>query len=188
LEFEKDIVNCFEALKNGGLILYPTDTIWGIGCDATNENAVQKIYVLKKRPDEKSMIVLVTDEKELLRYIAQPDPGVFNYLKETEKPTTVIYQGARGLAGNLINKDGSIAIRICKDPFCKHLIKLFQKPIVSTSANISGALSPKNFSEISEEIRTNVDYIVQYRQHDKTGAEPSTLIKWEKGKAIILRP
>jgi len=188
LEFEKDIMNCLEALKNGGLILYPTDTIWGIGCDAINENAVQKIYALKKRPDEKSMIVLVTDEKELLRYIAQPDPGVFNYLKETEKPTTVIYQGARDLADNLINKDGSIAIRICKDPFCKHLIKRFQKPIVSTSANISGALSPKNFSDISEEIRTNVDYIVQYRQDDKTGAEPSTLIKWEKGKAVILRP
>ncbi len=188
MEFEKDIMNCLEALKNGGLILYPTDTIWGIGCDAINENAVQKIYALKKRPDEKSMIVLVTDEKELLRYIAQPDPGVFNYLKETEKPTTVIYQGARDLADNLINKDGSIAIRICKDPFCKHLIKRFQKPIVSTSANISGALSPKNFSDISEEIRTNVDYIVQYRQDDKTGAEPSTLIKWEKGKAVILRP
>jgi len=188
LEFEKDIMNCLEALKNGGLILYPTDTIWGIGCDAINENAVQKIYALKKRPDEKSMIVLVTDEKELLRYIAQPDPGVFNYLKETEKPTTVIYQGARDLADNLINKDGSVAIRICKDPFCKHLIKRFQKPIVSTSANISGALSPKNFSDISEEIRTNVDYIVQYRQDDKTGAEPSTLIKWEKGKAVILRP
>jgi L-threonylcarbamoyladenylate synthase len=188
MEFENDIVNCLKALKNGGLILYPTDTIWGIGCDATNENAVQKIYALKKRPDEKSMIVLVTDEKELLRYIAQPDPGVFNYLKETEKPTTVIYQGARGLADNLINKDGSIAIRMCKDPFCKHLIKRFQKPIVSTSANISGALSPKNFSDISEEIRTNVDYIVQYRQDDKTGAEPSTLIQWEKGKAVILRP
>jgi len=188
LEFEKDIVNCLEALKNGKLILYPTDTVWGIGCDATNENAVQKIFALKKRPDEKSMIVLVTDEKELLRYIAQPDPGVFNYLKETEKPTTVIYQGARRLADNLINKDGSIAIRICKDPFCKHLIKRFQKPIVSTSANISGALSPKNFSDISEEIRTNVDYIVQYRQDDKMGAEPSTLIKWEKGKAVILRP
>ncbi len=188
MEFEKDIMNCLEALKNGGLILYPTDTIWGIGCDAINENAVQKIYALKKRPDEKSMIVLVTDEKELLRYIAQPDPGVFNYLKETEKPTTVIYQGARDLADNLINKDGSVAIRICKDPFCKHLIKRFQKPIVSTSANISGALSPKNFSDISEEIRTNVDYIVQYRQDDKTGAEPSTLIKWEKGKAVILRP
>jgi len=188
LEFEKDILNCLEVLKKGGLILYPTDTIWGIGCDAINARAVNRIYTLKKRPDEKSMIVLVADEKELLRYVMQPEPGVFDYLKKTKKPTTVIYRDAIGLADNLNNKDGSIAIRICNDEFCRHLIKRLRTPIVSTSANISGTVFPRNFSEISEEIKTNVDYVVQYRQHDKTAAEPSTLIKWEKGKAFILRP
>ena len=188
MEFEKDILNCLEVLKKGGLILYPTDTIWGIGCNAINTSAVNRIYTLKKRPDEKSMIVLVADEKELVRYVTQPDPGVFNYLKGIKKPTTVIYRDAIGLADNLINKDGSIAIRICKDEFCKQLIKRLRTPIVSTSANISGTVFPRNFSEISEEIKTNVDYVVQYRQHDKTAAEPSTLIEWGKGKAIILRP
>lgn len=188
MEFEKDILNCLEVLKKGGLILYPTDTIWGIGCNAINVGAVRRIYTLKKRPDEKSMIVLVADEKELVRYVTQPDPGVFNYLKETKKPTTVIYRDAIGLADNLINKDGSIAIRICKDEFCNHLIKRLRAPIVSTSANISGTAFPGNFSEISEEIKRNVDYVVQYRQHDKTGTMPSTLMRWEKGKAIILRP
>ncbi len=187
LEFEKDILNCLETLKNGGTILYPTDTIWGIGCDATNEEAVQKIYALKRRPDEKSMIVLVAGEKEVLRYVSQPDLRVFDYLKTTQRPTTIIYDGAIGLADNLVGKEGSIAIRVCKDEFCRHLIKRFRKPIVSTSANISGQPSPKNFSEISEEIKTNVDHVVQYRQADKTTAEPSSLIKWEKGKAIILR-
>ena len=187
LEFEKDILNCLETLKNGRTILYPTDTIWGIGCDATNRDAVKKIFTLKNRPDEKSMIVLVADEREILRYVTQPDLGVFDYLETTQKPTTVIYNGAIGFADNLISKDGSIAIRICKDEFCKHLIKRFRKPIVSTSANLSGQLSPKNFSEIDEEIKRNVDYVVQYRQDDNTSAEPSSLIKWEKGRAIILR-
>jgi len=187
LEFENDILKCLEALKGNGIILYPTDTIWGIGCDATNGQAVKKIFTLKNRPDEKSMIVLVADEREILRYVTQPDPGVFDYLETTQKPTTVIYNGAIGFADNLISKDGSIAIRICKDEFCKHLIKRFRKPIVSTSANLSGQLSPKNFSEIDEEIKRNVDYVVQYRQDDNTSAEASSLIKWEKGKAIVLR-
>jgi len=187
LEFEKDILNCLETLKNGRTILYPTDTIWGIGCDATSEDAVKKIYGLKKRPDEKSMIVLVASEKEVLRYVTQPDLSVFDYLKTNQKPTTVIYDGAIGLASNLIGKDGSIAIRICRNEFCNHLIRRFRRPIVSTSANISGQPSPKNFPEIDEEIKAKVDYVVQYRRDDKTTAEPSSLIKWEKGKAIILR-
>jgi L-threonylcarbamoyladenylate synthase len=187
LEFENDILKCLETLEKGGMILYPTDTIWGIGCDATNEDAVKKIYALKKRPDEKSMIVLVAGEKEILRYVTQPDLSTFDYLKTTQKPTTVIYEGAIGFADNLIAKDGSIAIRVCKDEFCRHLIRRFRKPIVSTSANISGAPSPKNFSEISDEIKNNVDYVVQYRQNDEAAAEPSSLIKWEKGKAVILR-
>jgi len=186
--FESDIEQCLQVLRNGGTILYPTDTIWGIGCDATNSNAVKKIYDLKKRPDEKAMIVLVADEKEILRYVTAPDLRLFDYLEAASKPTTVIYKGAIGFAENLIGKDGSIAIRICKDEFCRHLIKRFRKPIVSTSANISGQESPQNFSAISEEIKRNVDYIVSHRQNDSTSAEPSALIKWEKGSAIVIRP
>jgi len=188
LEFENDISKCLDVLKKGGLILYPTDTIWGIGCDATNMDAVKKVFELKRRPDEKSMIILVADEKEILRHVTQPDLRVFDYLRTIQKPTTVIYDGAIGLADNLVGKDGSIAIRICKDEFCRHLIKRFRKPIVSTSANISGELSPKNFSEIDEELKNHVDYVVQYRQDDKTIAAPSSLIKWEKNKAVVLRP
>jgi len=187
LEFEDDILKSLEVLKRGGTILYPTDTIWGIGCDATSNDAVQKIYALKKRPDEKSMIVLVANEKELLRYVTQPDLSVFDYLKTIKKPTTVIYQGAIGLADDLIARDGSVAIRVCKDEFCRNLIRRLRKPIVSTSANISGEQSPKNFAEVAEGIKMKVDYIVEHRQNDEAIAEPSSLIKWEKGKAVILR-
>jgi L-threonylcarbamoyladenylate synthase len=187
MEFENDILKCLETLKKGGIILYPTDTVWGVGCDATNEEAVKKIYALKDRPDEKLMIVLVANEKEVLRYVTQPDLSIFDYLKTIEKPTTVIYEGAIGFAGNLIAKDGSVAIRVCKDEFCRNLIRRFRKPIVSTSANISGEQSPGNFSAVTDEIRMKVDYVVHYRQDDEATAKPSSLIKWEKGKAIILR-
>src|SRR5690348_7169340 len=115
MNFENDIIHCLQVLRNGGIILYPTDTIWGIGCDATNEEAVRKIFELKKRPGEKSMIVLVADEREILRHVTKPDLKVFDYLKTTSKPTTVIYDGAIGFAGNLIGNDGSIAIRICRN-------------------------------------------------------------------------
>lgn len=114
--FENDIEQCLQVLKQGGLILYPTDTVWGIGCDATNTKAVEKIFALKQRPDEKAMIVLVADEAAILQYTAAPDLAVFDYLAGDSKPTTVIYDGAIGLAGNLIAKDGSVAIRICKEP------------------------------------------------------------------------
>lgn len=187
-DFLTDAEKCLAVLKSGGTILYPTDTIWGIGCDATNPEAVGKIYELKKRPDEKSLIVLVADEKEILRYVAQPDLAVFDYLKTVRKPTTVIYEGAIGLADNLVSKDGSIAIRICKEKFCKYLINRFRKPIVSTSANISGQSYPQNFFSITGGIKNNVDYVVSYRQDDETVAEPSALIRWERGEAIVLRP
>lgn len=186
-DYDSDIEQCLKILRGGGVILYPTDTIWGIGCDATNAQAVERIFSLKKRPGEKTMIVLVADEKEILRYVSQPDFGVFDYLKTAERPTTVVYKGAIGLADNLTSKDGSIAIRICKEGFCRALIKRFRKPIVSTSANLSGESFPKCFAEIGDEIKEQVDYIVQYRQDDKTTAIPSALIKWQKGKAIILR-
>ena len=188
MNFQADIESCLHVLRDGGLILYPTDTIWGIGCDATNAAAVQKIYALKQRPETKSMIVLMADQKELMQYVTQPDLEVFNHLKKAKKPTTVIYEGAVGLADNLLNSDGSAAIRIVKDEFCKHLIKRFRKPIVSTSANISGDPSPAIYREISIAVRNGVDFIVYYRQEDTTPAEPSSLIKWAKGEAEVIRP
>ena len=187
INFERDITECLEVLKEGGLILYPTDTIWGIGCDATNEKAVDKIYKLKKRSDEKAMIVLVADERDIMQHVAAPDLSLFDYLEKTTKPTTVVYAGALGFAENLTGKDGSIAIRICKDEFCRHLLKRFKKPIVSTSANISGMSPPKTFKEISDKIKNGVDYIVMYRQDDETPVHPSSLIKWDNGNVIILR-
>lgn len=185
--YESDIEPCLQTLHAGGLILYPTDTIWGIGCDATNEAAVAKIYQLKQRSDSKSMIVLVPDEREILKYVSGPDLSLFDYLQEQDRPTTVVYEGAIGLAGNLISEDGSIAIRICEEPFCKHLLRRFRKPVVSTSANISGQSAAPSFSAISDEIKKGVDYIVHYRQQDETPALPSKLIRWENGNVVVLR-
>jgi L-threonylcarbamoyladenylate synthase len=185
--FNYNLLQSVDVLKEGGLILYPTDTIWGIGCDAGNEKAVEKIYQLKKRPGEKAMIVLVADEKELSQYVENPDHRIFEYLQQTTKPTTVIYQKAKNLAANLIGKDGTIAIRICKDEFCRQLIKAFGKPIVSTSANISGTAAPQNFRQVDEAIKNGVDYIVTYRQDDEKEAQPSSVIKWEDGQIIVIR-
>jgi L-threonylcarbamoyladenylate synthase len=188
MNFENDIAKCLAVLQEGGLILYPTDTVWGIGCDATNAVAVEKIYQLKNRPENKSMIVLVAEEKDILQYVAAPDLSLFDYLQTVNKPTTVVYEGAIGLADNLIGTDGSIAIRICQDEFCRHLLKRFRKPVVSTSANISGQPTPCIFAEISEAIKEKVDYIVQYRQTDTTIAAPSAVIKWVNGTVNVLRP
>ena len=156
-EIEKTIA----VLKNGGLILYPTDTIWGIGCDATNTDAVKKIYSIKKRMESKALISLVANATQLKQLSSKiPKEGL------NENPTTIIYNQVTGLANNLLAPNGSAGIRIAQDEFCKELIKVFGKPIVSTSANISGEHSPINFSEISEEIKNNVDYIVNLRQNE----------------------
>ena len=185
-DFSHDIEQCIVTLREGGVILYPTDTLWGIGCDATNAKAVERILQLKRRPDEKAMIVLVADEKDVLKYVAHADLRVFDYLHQNPKPVTVVYEGAIGLADNLIGKDGTVAIRICNDIFCKHLIKRLRKPIVSTSANISGAPFPKLFAEITGEIKNAVDYIVKYRQDDKTIAEPSSVVRWNKDASVTV--
>jgi L-threonylcarbamoyladenylate synthase len=188
VDFNQDIEECLTTLQGGGLILYPTDTVWGIGCDATNAKAIDKIYELKKRSDTRAMIVLVADERDVLQYVAGPDLRIFDFLKKTGKPTTVVYDGAIGLAQNLVAKDHSVAIRICKDVFCLHLIKRFRKPIVSTSANISGSPTARTFSEIDNEIKKGVDYIVKYRQEDENIAEPSSVIKWNQdGTFIFIR-
>jgi L-threonylcarbamoyladenylate synthase len=188
MEFENDIVHCLEKLRNGGTILYPTDTIWGIGCDATNEEAVRKIYKIKQRPESKSMIVLLADARDINRYISMPEPYIFEFLQKLVRPTTVIYEGAVGLAENLIAADGSIGIRVVKDDFCRHLIKRFGKPLVSTSANISGREAPANFKNISGEVRDAVDYIVKYRQTDEQPASPSTVVRFNRnGEVQYLR-
>src|ERR1700730_18575596 len=148
MEFEKDIESCLAVLQAGGLILYPTDTVWGIGCDATNSAAVRKVYALKQRISAKSLIVLMADERDVLKYTSQPDLRIFDFLQTVSKPTTVVYEGAIGLARNLVNADGSIGIRLVTDPFCRHLIKRYRKPLVSTSANFSGEPSPALFIDI----------------------------------------
>lgn len=186
--FENDIVQCLKVLREGGLILYPTDTVWGIGCDATNLQAVEKVYQLKNRPGAKALIVLVAGEREILQYVASPDLSLFDFLAQQQKPTTVIYDGAIGFADNLPAEDGSIAIRICNENFCRHLIRRFRKPIVSTSANISGKPAPIHFAEIDEDIKNGVDYVVQYRQDDRNPAAPSSIIRWENGAATWIRP
>lgn len=188
MNFDEDIAQALQVLHSGGMILYPTDTVWGIGCDAGNEKAVARIFELKKRPDEKSMIVLLADEKEISKYVMQADPKIADYVKGVSKPTTVIYEGARGLAKNLVNKDGSIAIRIVQDDFCKKLIRSFGKPIVSTSSNISGYPAPALFADIDIEIKKGVDYIVKHRQDDQTPARPSSIVKWNAdGSLTIIR-
>ncbi len=188
MNFENDIQVCLKVLHYGGIILYPTDTIWGIGCDATNEAAVAKIYALKQRPDEKAMLVLMSNELQLQKYITQPQPEISTYLKTAIKPTTVIYDGAVNLAANLINKDGTIGIRIAKDDFCKTLIQRFRKPIVSTSANKSGEVAPQSFANISYDIKNGVNYVVRHRQTETIAAAPSAIIKRNAdGTLLIIR-
>lgn len=189
IEFKNDVEKCLTVLENGGIILYPTDTVWGIGCDATNEKAVAKIYALKNRIESKSMIILVAEESDILQYTTPKNNQVFDYLKGIHKPVTVIYPNAKNLAKNIINSDGTVGIRIAKDDFCKDLIRAFGKPIVSTSANISGYPSPGLFCDIDVQIKSGVDYVVHYRQDDDEPKSPSTIIKInEEGVVEIIRP
>lgn len=187
--FEYDIEPCLQVLRTGGLILYPTDTVWGIGCDATNPVAVERIYQLKRRENHKAMVVLVAEEKDILSYVTQTDLQVFDYIKGVHQPTTIIYEQAVGLADNLLAENGSVGIRICRDPFCRQLIKRFRKPLVGTSANISGYPAPGCFQDIDALIIRGVDYVVHYRRDDPNPGRPSSIIKWENdGSYTILRP
>lgn len=187
--FDAAIEQALVVLKSGSTILYPTDTIWGIGCDATHSKAVDQIYKLKNRPDAKSMIILVADERTILQYVAAPDPAVFDFIQTQVKPTTIIFDGAIGLPENLVAADGSVAIRLVQDPFCRHLLRRLRKPLVSTSANISGQPAPQNFSQVSEVIKKGVDHVVQWRQDDTTASQPSQIIRWNNGQSpTIIRP
>lgn len=188
MEFEADIKTATKVLTTGGTILYPTDTVWGIGCDATNPAAVKKVYSLKKRDDSKALLVLVADERQVMQHTAAVDLSLFDYLQDLERPTTVIYENGLGFADNLLAEDGSIAIRICRDAFCRALLKRLGKPIVSTSANISGTPPAPDFNAVAPAIKEGVDYIVRYRQEDLSPAAPSSIIRWKNGSVEIIRP
>ncbi|MFV0471978.1 MAG: L-threonylcarbamoyladenylate synthase [Paludibacteraceae bacterium] len=172
-----EIDKLIEILHSGGLILYPTDTVWGIGCDATNETAVEKIYRIKKRAETKSMLVLTDSPEKLDIYVEKIPTMAWELIKLAAKPLTIIYPKGRNLARNLVGEDGSIGIRITCEEFSKKICERFQKPIVSTSANVSGEKSPTFFDEISNEIKNGVDYIVHYRRNDKTQTLPSSIVK-----------
>ena len=185
--FDEEVQNALTVLRNGGIILYPTDTVWGLGCDATNKEAVQKIFDLKKRNDNKSLIVLMADQREILHYVTAPDLAVFDFIQQQSRPTTIVYENAIGFADNLLAEDGSVAIRIVKDDFCRHLIKRLKKPIVSTSANISNMATPATFAEVSAEIKSGVDYVVRWRQDDNRPVQPSQIIRWQNGAPMFIR-
>lgn len=185
---EEDLKKALEVLQKGGVILYPTDTIWGLGCDATDEEAVARIYAIKKRSDSKSMLVLMENINLLERYVDEIPAIAYDLIEVTDKPMTIIYPGAKNLAGNLIAADGSIGIRITGERFTRQLIQQFRKPVVSTSANISGDPPPDTFADISAEIKASADYVVRYRQDELTPASPSSIIKLGVGGQIeILR-
>lgn len=185
---KEEINKALEVLKSGGIILYPTDTVWGLGCDATNVEAVAKVYALKNRADSKSMIILLDTDNKIQSYVSEVPDVAYDLIEFSEKPLTIIYSGAKNLATNLINEDGSIGIRIPKHNFCEQLIQRFRKPIVSTSANISGANSPANFSEIKQEIIDGVDYVVDLEQESSEKKQPSTIMKLEPdGQFVFIR-
>jgi L-threonylcarbamoyladenylate synthase len=171
-----EIENAIAVLKKGGLILYPTDTVWGIGCDATNPAAIENIYKLKKRSNDKSLICLVSDLNMLEQYVENVPKAAYDVIKFSVTPTTIVYDDPIRVSENLIAADNSMAIRIVEDEFCKKLIRKFKRPVVSTSANVSGEKTPLNFQEISKEILEGVDYVVNLHR-DKKAGKPSTIIK-----------
>ncbi|NDW12332.1 threonylcarbamoyl-AMP synthase [Bacteroides sp. 214] len=181
---QDDIKKACEVMDKGGVILYPTDTIWGIGCDATNEEAVRRVYDIKKRIDSKALLVLVDSSVKVDFYVDEVPDVAWDLIELTDKPLTIIYSGARNLAPNLLAEDGSVGIRVTSEDFSRKLCQRFRKAIVSTSANVSGQPSPSNFSEISEEIKAAVDYIVTYKQEDTSHPRPSGIIKLGKGGVI----
>jgi len=187
-QYEQELWKAVEVLRSGGSILYPTDTIWGIGCDATNFKAVENIYKIKHRSESKSLIVLLDDDSKLSEYVEDVPAISYDLINSLDKPTTIIYSQAKNLASNVIAADGSIAIRITRDPFCRELIKLFGKPIVSTSANVSGDPSPVIYRDVPEDILNSVDYTVNLHQGRMNSPKPSTIIRlFENGEFIIIR-
>jgi len=185
---ENELQNALKVIEKGGTILYPTDTIWGIGCDATKSKAVSKIYNIKNRVESKSMIILLSDFEQLHHYVKQVPEVAADLIRSIDKPLTIIYDGAQNLAKNLIASDGTIAIRIVKHDFCRALIQRLGKPLVSTSANLSGNPAPLFFAHVKDTIKSKVDYIVNLEQDLKTINKPSTIIKLDKaGNYTLIR-
>jgi L-threonylcarbamoyladenylate synthase len=183
---QEEIKKALDVLFNGGVILYPTDTVWGLGCDATNEKAVQRIFEIKKRADAKAMLVLIDNPGKLQSYVDEVPEIAWDLIEMTQKPLTIIYPEARNLAKNLVADDKSVGIRVTNEAFSRNLCMRFKKPIVSTSANVSGEPTPANFSQISKEIKAAVDYVVNFRQDDLSQLKPSSIIKLGKGNLFQL--
>jgi L-threonylcarbamoyladenylate synthase len=177
MNYNEDIKHCLDVLKKGGIILYPTDTVWGIGCDATNAAAVEKIFTIKSREESKSLLILVNGIDMMERYVRDVPMIAYELAQVSEDPLTIIYPQGKNLAPGVCSADGSVGIRICNDDFCSQLIDRFRKPIVSTSANTSGKPSPGFFAEIEKAITEKVDYVVKYRQEDRSKKSPSPVIK-----------
>lgn len=184
----EEVKKATKIILEGGVILYPTDTIWGIGCDATNPAAVERVYQIKHRADHKAMLVLLDDVNKLPFYVEEVPEIAYDLIHVADKPMTIIYPNACSIAPNLLAEDRSLGIRITQEAFSKQLCALTKKPIVSTSANISGQTSPRIFDEICEEIKNNVDYVVNYRRNDRQASKPSSILKLGvKGEIEIIR-
>ncbi|MFD2742875.1 MULTISPECIES: L-threonylcarbamoyladenylate synthase [Sphingobacterium] len=183
-----DVSKALETLQAGGIILYPTDTIWGIGCDATNPEAVEKVFALKGRDQAKSMILLLHNDNQLAGYVNDIPDVAYQLIEVTDRPLTIIYSLAKNLPANVMAADGTVGIRVVDHPFCQQLLQRFRKPIISTSANLSGQPSPRNFMDISPEITDGADYVVQFGQQDTEEREPSMIIKLDpSGKFEFIR-
>ena len=185
-ESKEDIRRAVEVMNNGGIILYPTDTIWGLGCDATNADAVRRIYEIKQRTDAKALISLVDSETKVQFYVKEVPEVAWDVMELSERPMTVVFDGGRNLAPNLLAEDGSVAIRITKEAFSKELCMRMKRAVVSTSANISGQPAPRCFAEISEEIKGAVDYICTSRQDEPPTQTASSIIKLGAGGEVTI--
>jgi L-threonylcarbamoyladenylate synthase len=189
IPMENDICNALKVLKRGGIILYPTDTIWGVGCDAANHEAVNRIFRIKKRKDAKSLLVLLDNPSRLPDYVSEIPEIAWDLVKISDQPLTIVYPGGINLPFIIFHNDGSVGIRVTNDTFCRKLIRQLGKPLISTSANISGEPSPSVFADISGNIKSAVDYVVKWRQDDPTRRTPSPVIKLGvKGEIEIIRP
>ena len=183
-EYREDISKAVEVMNKGGVVLYPTDTIWGIGCDATNEEAVKRVFEIKRRNDAKALITLIDSEAKLEAYVSEVPEVAWQLIEVAERPLTIIYDGARNIAPNLLAEDGSVGIRITREEFSRNLCMRMRRPIVSTSANISGEPSPKNFSDISPEILAAVDYVCTSRREESQNPPASNIIKLGVGGEV----
>lgn len=187
-EMEDDLIMALETLHRGGTILYPTDTIWGVGCDATDDAAVRKVFRIKKREDTRQMLILIDDPANIVNYVKNVPDLAYSLIESAERPLSIIFQDAVNLAPSLIGADNTIGVRVVRDEFCRELIRRVGKPVVSTSANISGQPPPGDFDSIEQEIKDSVGYIVKWRQDDTTPSGPSDIIKFgEEGEIIKIR-